>query len=63
MLTTTFAVQSVSYGSGKFSGEQYTDTLTLGSLTIQNQGISVATSSQGFQGFDGILGCVLGCHR
>ncbi|KAM5545333.1 hypothetical protein V8D89_000946 [Ganoderma adspersum] len=47
---------SVSYGSGSFSGEQYTDTLTLGDLTITNQGISVASQSSGFQGVDGILG-------
>ncbi|PIL28539.1 transporter [Ganoderma sinense ZZ0214-1] len=47
---------SVSYGSGSFSGEQYTDTVTLGDITLTNQGISVATSSSGFSGFDGILG-------
>ncbi|KAI1786454.1 acid protease [Ganoderma leucocontextum] len=47
---------SVSYGSGQFSGEQYIDTVTLGSLTIPNQGISVASSSSGFPGVDGILG-------
>lgn len=49
----------MSYGSGSFSGEQYTDTLTLGDLTITNQGISVASQSSGFQGVDGILGYVL----
>ncbi|KAI1792686.1 acid protease [Ganoderma leucocontextum] len=48
---------SVSYGSGHFSGEQYTDTIKLGSLTIKNQGISVANQSSGFpSSIDGILG-------
>ncbi|KAG2344507.1 acid protease [Suillus weaverae] len=48
---------NVSYGSGTMSGEEYTDTVTLGSnLVIQNQGIGVASSAQGFQGVDGILG-------
>nr|VWP00069.1 Zn(2)-C6 fungal-type domain-containing protein [Ganoderma boninense] len=47
---------SVSYGSGSFSGEQYTDSVTLGDITITNQGISDATQSSGFSGIDGILG-------
>ncbi|KZT08682.1 acid protease [Laetiporus sulphureus 93-53] len=48
---------SVSYGSGSFSGEEYVDTLTLGDdLTITGQSIGVASSSQGFDGVDGILG-------
>ncbi|KAG0703773.1 acid protease [Suillus ampliporus] len=48
---------NVSYGSGTMSGKEYTDTVTLGSkLVIQNQGIGVASSTQGFQGVDGILG-------
>ncbi|KAG1766187.1 acid protease [Suillus occidentalis] len=48
---------NVSYGSGTMSGEEYTDTVTLGSnLVIQNQGVGVASSAQGFQGVDGILG-------
>ncbi|PIL28426.1 transporter [Ganoderma sinense ZZ0214-1] len=48
---------SVSYGSGGFSGEEYTDTVTLSpELVISNQGIAVATSSVGFDGLDGILG-------
>ncbi|KAI0333691.1 acid protease [Cubamyces sp. BRFM 1775] len=47
----------VSYGSGSFSGTEYTDTVTLSSsLVIQNQSIGVASSAQGFQGVDGILG-------
>ena len=49
--------QSVSYGSGGWSGEEYTDTVTLSpDLVITNQGIGVANSSVGFDGFDGILG-------
>lgn len=47
---------SVSYGSGSFSGEEYTDQVTLGSLVIKNQGVAVAKTSQGFTGVDGILG-------
>ncbi|KAH9947115.1 acid protease [Amylocystis lapponica] len=48
---------SVSYGSGSFSGEEYTDTVTFGSgLTISKQSIGVASESQGFSGVDGILG-------
>nr|VWO96740.1 Aspartyl proteinase [Ganoderma boninense] len=48
---------SVSYGSGGFSGEEYTDTVTLSpDLVITNQGVAVASSSLGFDGFDGILG-------
>lgn len=47
----------VSYGSGVMSGEEYTDTVTLGPhLVIRNQSIGVATSTQGFEGIDGILG-------
>ncbi|KAH9913360.1 family A1 protease [Fomitopsis serialis] len=48
---------SVTYGSGSFSGEEYTDTVTLGDgLTITNQSIGVASQAQGFSGVDGILG-------
>ncbi|KAF8140531.1 aspartic peptidase domain-containing protein [Boletus edulis] len=48
---------SVTYGSGSFSGEEYIDTVTLGSgLTITQQSIGVASTSTGFQGVDGILG-------
>ncbi|EIW77122.1 acid protease [Coniophora puteana RWD-64-598 SS2] len=48
---------SVSYGSGSFSGEEYTDTVTLGDgLVIKKQSIGVSSSAQGFQGVDGILG-------
>ncbi|KAI0632318.1 acid protease [Trametes polyzona] len=48
---------NVSYGSGSFSGTEYTDTVTLSpTLVIQNQSIGVASTSQGFEGEDGILG-------
>ncbi|TDL21814.1 aspartic protease [Rickenella mellea] len=48
---------SVSYGSGSFSGEEFTDTVTLSSsLVITKQSIGVASTSTGFDGFDGILG-------
>ncbi|KAJ3542726.1 hypothetical protein NM688_g5942 [Phlebia brevispora] len=48
---------TVSYGSGSFSGNEYTDTVTLApNLVIQNQSIGVASTAQGFEGVDGILG-------
>ncbi|KAK0246439.1 aspartic peptidase A1 [Armillaria nabsnona] len=48
---------SVSYGSGSFSGREYTDQVTIASnLIIKSQSIGVASSSSGFSGFDGILG-------
>ncbi|KAG2044376.1 aspartic peptidase domain-containing protein [Suillus americanus] len=47
----------VNYGSGSFSGTEYTDTITLGSgLTITKQSIGVASFTVGFTGADGILG-------
>ena len=49
--------QSVSYGSGSFSGEEWTDTVNLGpGLVIEKQSIGVASSASGFSGVDGILG-------
>ncbi|KAI1788141.1 aspartic peptidase A1 [Ganoderma leucocontextum] len=48
---------SVTYGSGSFSGTEFTDTVSLGSgLTITGQSIGVATTSDGFDGVDGIVG-------
>jgi len=47
---------SVSYGSGSFSGTEYTDTVTVGSATVTSQSIGVASSSTGFSGVDGIFG-------
>ncbi|KAH9945544.1 acid protease [Amylocystis lapponica] len=47
----------VSYGSGIFIGEEYTDTVTFGSgLTVTQQSIGVASNSEGFDSVDGILG-------
>jgi len=48
---------NVSYGSGQFSGTEFTDQVTLSAdLVIQQQSIGVASSSQGFTDVDGILG-------
>lgn len=50
-------LQSVSYGSGRFSGEEYIDKVSLGNnLTIREQSIGVAKTAQGFDDVDGILG-------
>lgn len=49
--------KSVTYGSGDFSGTEFTDTVSLGSgLTISKQSIGVASRADGFSGVDGILG-------
>ncbi|KAI5120607.1 hypothetical protein M0805_008083 [Coniferiporia weirii] len=48
---------SVTYGSGRFEGKEYNDTVTLSpDLVIEQQSIGVATSSRGFNDVDGILG-------
>jgi cathepsin E len=48
---------SVTYGSGSFSGTEFTDQVTIApGLTIPKQSIGVASTSTGFQGVDGILG-------
>ncbi|KAJ7109925.1 aspartic peptidase A1 [Mycena epipterygia] len=55
--TKTTQAVAVSYGSGSFSGTEYTDTVTLASgLVIAKQSIGVASTSTGFSGVDGILG-------
>ncbi|KZT33267.1 family A1 protease [Sistotremastrum suecicum HHB10207 ss-3] len=48
----------VTYGSGSFSGTEYTDTVTLSQpLAIRGQSIGVAANSMGFSApLDGILG-------
>ncbi|GJJ13159.1 hypothetical protein Clacol_007410 [Clathrus columnatus] len=46
----------VSYGSGGFIGEEYIDTLTIGSDVQLIQSFGVANESAGFNGLDGILG-------
>jgi pepsin A len=48
---------AVTYGSGHMTGDEYTDTVSVGKgLTIEKQSIGVATQWQGFRGIDGILG-------
>ncbi|ORX64579.1 aspartic proteinase from Irpex Lacteus [Basidiobolus meristosporus CBS 931.73] len=48
---------SVTYGSGSFSGTEFSDTVTISpGLVVQSQSIGVASSSQGFTDCDGILG-------
>ncbi|KAJ7161290.1 aspartic peptidase A1 [Mycena crocata] len=55
--TKTTQTVSVSYGSGSFSGTEYTDQVTLApGLVIPKQSIGVASTSSGFDGVDGILG-------
>jgi hypothetical protein len=52
-------MQNVSYGSGSFSGTEYTDQVSLGKgLVIQNQSIGVASTATGFNDVDGIVGSV-----
>jgi len=47
---------SVSYGSGSFSGTEYTDKVSFGGLTVSSQSIGAASQSSGFSGVDGIIG-------
>ncbi|KAF9013171.1 acid protease [Cyathus striatus] len=48
---------TVTYGSGSFSGTEFTDQVSLSNdLVIQNQSIGVASTAQGFDDVDGILG-------
>lgn len=47
---------SVTYGSGSFSGTEYTDTVSFGGLTVSSQSIGSASTSSGFDGVDGIFG-------
>ncbi|KAJ6483899.1 aspartic peptidase A1 [Mycena vulgaris] len=55
--TKTTQTVAVSYGSGSFSGTEFTDQVTLASgLVIPKQSIGVASTSSGFDGVDGILG-------
>jgi len=46
----------VTYGSGSFSGNEYTDEVSFGNFTVSSQSIGAATSSSGFSGVDGIIG-------
>ncbi|TBU22553.1 acid protease [Dichomitus squalens] len=47
---------SVQYGSGDLSGEEFIDTVTIGSMVVPNVSIGSASTSQGFEGVDGVLG-------
>lgn len=47
---------SVSYGSGSFSGTEYTDNVSFGGLTVSGQSVGAASSASGFNGVDGIIG-------
>jgi cathepsin E len=48
---------AVTYGSGSFSGTEFTDTVTIApGLVITKQSIGVASTSTGFEGVDGIIG-------
>jgi len=47
---------SITFGSGSCSGYEYFDSVTLGGLTVLHQAISVANSSTGFSGVDGVFG-------
>ena len=47
---------SVSYGSGSFSGTEYTDKVSFAGLTVASQSIGSASSASGFDGVDGIFG-------
>lgn len=51
------STKSLRYGSGNFTGEEWTDTVTISpGLVIEQQSIGVANSSFGLNGLDGILG-------
>ncbi|KAL7892101.1 aspartic peptidase domain-containing protein [Trichoderma sp. SZMC 28014] len=52
----TGANVQVSYGSGSFSGTEYTDNVSFGGLTVQGQSLGAASQSSGFSGVDGIIG-------
>ena len=51
-------LQEVSYGSGAFEGEEFTDNVQFGDLAITGQSIGVASQSEGFEDVDGIIGYV-----
>ncbi|USW48075.1 Putative aspartic peptidase A1 family, aspartic peptidase, active [Septoria linicola] len=54
--TSTGGTVKVSYGSGSFSGNEYTDRVGFGGLTVTAQSVGAATSATGFSGVDGIIG-------
>ena len=49
-------MQSVTYGSGFFVGQEFTDTIHLGELEIENQSFGGALLAEGFDDVDGIIG-------
>lgn len=49
-------MQEVSYGSGAFEGEEFTDNVQFGDLAITGQSIGVASQAEGFDDVDGIIG-------
>ncbi|KAI9441945.1 aspartic peptidase A1 [Lactarius psammicola] len=46
----------VTYGSGSFCGQEFTDLVTLSPTLVFRASIGVASTSTGFSGFDGVLG-------
>ncbi|KAK1252236.1 hypothetical protein MKX08_003423 [Trichoderma sp. CBMAI-0020] len=52
----TGASVQVGYGSGSFSGTEYTDNVSFGGLTVQGQSVGAADQASGFNGVDGIIG-------
>ncbi|KAJ7445944.1 aspartic peptidase A1 [Mycena galericulata] len=55
--TATNQAVAVTYGSGDFQGNEFLDQVTIApGLVIPQQSIGVATSSDGFEGVDGIIG-------
>ncbi|KAG2075326.1 acid protease [Suillus decipiens] len=53
----TDASVSVTYDNGFFNGDLYLDTVTVGpGLTVVGQEIGVAVDSEGYAGYDGVLG-------
>ncbi|KAF9338852.1 hypothetical protein BGX26_009558, partial [Mortierella sp. AD094] len=51
-LQETFTIQ---YGSGSTNGEEYTDQVTIGGLTFQQE-FGVASQATGFDGIQGLVG-------
>lgn len=43
--------------SDPVSGNEFLDTVTIGSAAIKSQSLGAAILSDGFQGVDGIVGC------
>ena len=52
-------LKGVVYGSGSFNGTEFVDTVSIGPSFIVQQSIGVASTVQGFEGVDGVLGWVI----